>query len=739
MAGTSLRLYQTNADNRLIWDRRVPNATKLASFSHDTSTLASTGYHDRLVKLWKRQAFGPDDTRCDFIFLPHPTTVTAIHWGRSRRHERHTDNVFFTVCADGKIRVWATAESHMAHGIQAWATIDMRECIKPRSGLESASSQRCVFFVDSTDFTEACDVALKDRRSSFEIDDHTLEHFREVAKNCPEVCVIIDQHGHMSAWGLENTGHHERRPTDVFNIAHVEDFELPFMTPAESDRDGVHFLTFSTHGSHCAFVILAHLVDGRIFWVAGALHQMLSPSPHQERYSVKCIWTGHGDTVTGLSFNHSTDVLISRTEAKETLVWRQVRGPECSTLERKSSIDGLEHVYAAINLKCGALVVAVQRSAIYVLDTTGATARQIADSPFRCDGIPLRLIEVADVLDKDTSIVTLLTSKSEHLSWAICKVSGDRAGQDCIQRFDRGALDEVQALVCAQALAQPWNKESADVASHLTPRDMYMTCDEAGTVSLWSAIFDMDEGSIEWQTTSILQTRIQQPALAEISSSNKTAIIDSSMSSLTIWDQLHGLLEHEALFPSHDDVRELRWSQSETAPPILAVAFSYKIILLAPKRFTMSTTDPAWLSIQQYDTRELTSHPISAIEWLGGGNLVAGAGSQLYVFDKKFDASYAVMQQIQVPKDAEIKPDLLDLVSFVNQSLPIYHPAVLRQYMLAGQVDQVHRILLALQGATKFFSDGDSFDKWLKLPASTLWTSDKVGRIHSWFVRDLPS
>ncbi len=48
LGGTSLKLYQTNAENELIWDRKLSGPAKFAEFSHDASLVASTGLYDRL-------------------------------------------------------------------------------------------------------------------------------------------------------------------------------------------------------------------------------------------------------------------------------------------------------------------------------------------------------------------------------------------------------------------------------------------------------------------------------------------------------------------------------------------------------------------------------------------------------------------------------------------------------------------------------------------------------------------
>jgi hypothetical protein len=245
VAGAWLTLFSTLDSPKPIWREQLANSVKLANFSYDSAYIASTGKYDRLVKVWRRLSFGSEDTRFDFSYLPHPATVTNIHWRRPFHVDQTIDNVLYTFCADNILRIWAATDPHGLQTLHLWAQIDLLESIQPRRlDHAQASNLRFAFIIDGRDFMLATEHAVQERASENDNDDHSLSHLIEVANRTPEICVVLDDLGHMSAWGLENVGCKIRQTTNIFNVAHVDGLDLALPEVIEDESSYVQFYNF---------------------------------------------------------------------------------------------------------------------------------------------------------------------------------------------------------------------------------------------------------------------------------------------------------------------------------------------------------------------------------------------------------------------------------------------------------------------------------------------------------------
>lgn len=129
-------------------------------------------------------------------------------------------------------------------------------------------------------------------------------------------------------------------------------------------------------------------------------------------------------------------------------------------------------------------------------------------------------------------------------------------------------------------------------------------------------------------------------------------------------------------------------------------------------------------SIREINIRDLTPHPIGDSTWLSGGNLIIGAGNQLFVYDKDVDESAPVLTSLGKPYGKDTW-DLFEVVSRLNGPLPLYHPQFLRQLILTGKNILVQRILLALHKALKFFVEGDILDSYLGLDLEQFYNNSE--------------
>ena len=722
IGSSSLRLLQTANEGNVIWNRKLPKPVKIASFSHDASLVASTGLRDRLIKLWRRQSFGSDDTRFDFTYLPHPEVVTGVHWRRPQNHEHTLDNVLFSICADSKIRVWAATDPHGLQALQLWAEIDMRDSIQPRDMEDVRQiNERYAFIVDSGDFSLATQRAVQAASDSGQQENHALEHLVEVAKTSPEVCVILDRRGNMSAWGLENIGCKARKSTDKFNIAHVENVKLSFLHDVNSEEDNVQFLNFCIQQSKSPFTLLVHYLDGRVEWFESKLDELFDPSPRQQRLHAKALWTGHNGSVKKIVRSGSGKALLSRTSDNEGLIWRQGGDRTGMALIRSSSLSCREHIHRSCLLREGSFVVNLHHHGISLWDARSSVAQELLHCTFEAKGKPLCLIPLPKPgAESRASYLATITTKMEAIVWEIelPPMSQQKATEDLspkLQQFHSSDLGLGNDLAFVLPVDPAGSLQASSAFLDTFAKDLAISYTHTGVLRAWTATVDPKSRRVNWLVTSTLETGIDCPSLASGSSIRKIAVVDGAKTGLTIWDSWSSQLEYEAKYPSSDTIQDLDWSSTPDEQSILAVGFPYKVVILAQMRYDYLHAGPAWAPIREVHIKELSSHPIGDSTWLGSGNLVIGAGNQLYVYDKAVETSDDMIVDLSIPIHQHRSLSIFDLVTHLNGPLPLFHPQFLAQCILAGKLVQVQRIIIGLYKAMRFFVTGDELDSFVSM------------------------
>jgi len=725
---SSLKLLQTAEDESVIWHRRLPKPVKIAIFSHDASFIASTGYYDSLIKVWRRQSFGAEDTRFDFTYLYHPATVTGASWKKGRDGEHAVNDVLYSLCADKKVRVWATMDPHGLQALQLWAEIDLMESIQPRlNDLLDRPDERYAFFINAEEFQHVSQNVLQEVANKSEAKSHAREHLSEIANRSPDIMVVLDANGHMSAWGLEKVGCKARTATNIFNITHVNDFRLP-MTCEETARDrNLQFLTFCEIGPGSTFILLVHHFDGRIQWLDVRPDKLFDQSPRLDRIQEKALWTGHDAQIRKIVRNTSGRALISRTSDNEGLVWKQPKKSTGTLLARASTLKCPEHIHRTCLLREGDIVVNLHHEKITVWDAQSPVAALVASCDYEVEGKPLCLILLPVSKRESTTLyLAMISSRMKGVVWEVQLPS----------KPERNALNTVQATIKQYCTFQtevhddltfilPVDPAGSPVLSSgfldTFAKDVAVSYTDRGVLRTWTAALDLGKRTVAWLVTSTVETGVMMPSLASTSSIRKSAMVDSSKTGLTIWDMSSGQLEHDVKYQAQDQVRDLDWSSTPDDQSILAVGFPHKVVILAQMRFDYLSTGPAWAPIREINIKESTPHPIGDSTWLGGGNFVIGAGNQLFIYDKEVTTSDDMITELAIPMHEHKAMDLFKLVTYLNGPLPLFHPQFLGQCILAGKSTLVQRIINGLHKALRFFSPGDELDSFLTLPPESLF------------------
>ncbi|ESZ95068.1 hypothetical protein SBOR_4523 [Sclerotinia borealis F-4128] len=721
-------LFSTIDAPVVVWKQQLANPIKFANFSYDSAFIAASGKYDRFVKIWRRLSFGNDDTRFDFTYLPHPRTVTNMHWRRPFHVDQTIDNVLYTVCADNVLSIWTPTDVHSLQSLQLWGQINLQESIQPR-GLDEGkvSKLRFAFVIDGRDFTFATEHAVQERAASDSKEDHSLAHLIEVANRNPEICVVLDEHGHLSAWGLENVGSKIRQSTNIFNIAHVDGLELGLPTDLTDDTSYVQLYNFCNQ-SGGNLNVLVHHFDGKIEFFEADVANLFDPSPRSRRLKSKALWTGHSAAIKKIVRNVSGRAVVSRTDGNESIVWKHMEHAGGTSVFRQSIISQSEHVHRICVMRKGNFVIYLHHEHITLWDTRHSAAVKLADCKFYVMGKPLCILMLPE-LNKEGPVahVATITSKMKGIVWEVMlpqrrgsiQVNGyQEASIREFCQFDLGDDDDLAYVLPVDPAGSP-----PVISGFLDTfaRDIAISYTHSGLLRSWAARIDPEKEKVDWLQTCSVDTGISEPALASGSSIRKAALVNSSRSELTIWDVRGAQLEYSQDYESQDTIQDLDWTSTPDDQSILAVGFRYRVVLLAQMRYDYLNKGPAWAAIREVNIRDLTPHPIGDSTWLGGGNFIVGAGNQLFVYDKEVDSSAAT-----VLPPRKTSWDLFDAVSRLNGPLPVYHPQFLSQYILAGKNLLVQHILLALYKILKYYIEGEAIDSHLGMNIEDFYVNSEM-------------
>ncbi|KAK0639249.1 RAVE protein 1 C terminal-domain-containing protein [Cercophora newfieldiana] len=742
VAHSFLELYSTSSTPECSWRKKLANPVRLASLSYDSAYIASVGRYDRLVKVWRRLSYGTDGVRFDFIYLSHPQAVTNIQWRKPHFIDQTIDNVLYTFCTDNVVRVWTGSDSYGQQHLQLWGKIDLAEAIQGRDPLSpSFPSIRWAFILHGRDLSAATERAVQEGVPSGDDDAAAaLEHLIGVANRSPEICVVLDGRGHMSAWAFENVGCKTPK-SNIFNVAHVESPEFDFLKGlSPSSIPHVEAYSYCNTGGHLHIIL--HYFDGMMQVYRSNVASFFDPRPNKKRIALGSLWTGNSAPIRKIVRNFSGRAIISRTQDGECVVWRHKFGGVGTMLSRQVVIQHKKHIHRTCLLRKGRFVVFLHTNHISLWDCRESAPILLAEETYEVPGKPLCLLILPrhKVEDHTTAHIATITSEKHGLVWEVKLpfytpnhgpgvVNGNTHQRASISEYDRFELDDAgelgYVLPVDPAGAQPVISGFLDVFT----RDVAVSYTHSGRVEFWTArVGHNKRKGVEWLSTASMETGVSEPALVSGSTSKKAALVNSSRSSLTIWGVRGESLEYTQDFET-GTIKDLDWTSTPDSQSILAVGFPHRVLLISQMRFDYLNKGPAWAPIREINIRDFTPHPIGDSTWLGDGHLVIGAGNQVFAYDRQFDLSGALITSLRLPLRKKGQWDIFDAVQRLNGPLPVFHPQFLSQCILAGKIALVHSILLALNKTLKFWIEGEVIDDYLGLSLEDFYSVDHASKV----------
>ncbi|KAF8456637.1 RAVE protein 1 C terminal-domain-containing protein [Terfezia claveryi] len=738
VGSNSLSLWETAPGKvRTLWRKSVANPVKLAIFSYDATLVASIGAYDRLVKVWERLSFGSEDVQFGFSYLPHPRSVTGLHWRRPFHREETIDSVLYTLCVDSVLRVWAQVQSQDQGVLQLWAAIDLGSSV-PAPFTETStrpdhtspakscdlSATRHVLILDSKVFTRAAEAAVRAGGTS-EKQIENLNRLTDIAARNPEIVVVFDEKGRMTALGLDNIGNKNRKSTNVFHIVTGEMSELMAGVKLGDRGTYIHFLVFSSNKQESGgLVILSHFFDGQIHWFDTRLDELLDPAPRKQRLKLRGIWSGHSGSIKTLVRTAEGKALLSSTECGEHIVWSKVRTKGGVTLLKQSEIFPPDPVFRAVVMDTGRLVLTMHEKYVILWGTSRGTAAEIARCQYSLEGKILSLLLLPESDDGlHTFHVVAVTSQMRGVAWEVKtmpetqKSSTPRLRQYC--EFDLGETEEHHLLLAVDPVG--WTATMGGTLDRFS-REVVTSITPSGFLRSWVACVNLDKSEVHWLATFSVETGIHLASLMKSSSVGKAAIVGSSRNDLSIWASRNATLEHSIEFENHEVITDLDWACTPDSQSILAVGFRHRVLLLSQLRYDYLQRGPSWAPIREVKIREYTPHPIGDSIWLEDGGLIIGAGNQLHLRTRKIENEDGLIKSLNTyPHHKGAIMDLFDLVSHLNGPVPVYHPQFLQQCILCGRAKLVERILLNLHKGLRSYHEEIPLDNFLGIPLEVFY------------------
>lgn len=730
LGASRLRLYHTANNGSLIWDRELSSPVAHAKLSPDASLIASCARYDRLVKIWRRLSFGSEDVEFEIGYAAHPAAVTDLGWCRPQESKHGALHMLYTICVDGKARIWRNMDPHGLQVLQLWTEINLEESIQPNH-VDTAlhSHGRAVFFVDGADFK----AAIENARRGSELTP-VLEHLTEVCKRNPDVCVVLSDAGYMCAWGLPRLDDKAENSPNIFNVAYVKNFHLRAPSISSGRSQHLRITGFCSQESSSLYSILVHRFDGQIDWFEGEVADFFEPTPKKHRMQIRATWTGHESPIKKIIRTIDGRNVVSRTSANQAMVWKQIQRDNGTRLDRCSEFDSNEHIHRSCLLPGGKYLVNLHHKSVHLWNTGLSCASEVASCDFQFQGKPLCILLLPSPVESSVQYVATISSDMQGIVWQVRlnRLEGlnGTSKETCsimeeFSRFDLGSRGDLAfVLPIDPAGSKPTASSFLDTFS----KDVALSYTSNGTVSTWAAKLDPTTKSVGWLATATINTGIVEPSLTSGSSIRKIALVNAAKNGLTIWDTRSSQLEYQKDFGEGYTIQDLDWTSTPDDQSILAVGFPHKLVILAQIRYDYLDKRPAWAPIREIHTRESTPHPIGDSTWLSNGSLVIGAGNQLFVYDKVARASDDMVQDLAIPVHTHASLDMFNTVSLLNGPLPVFHPQFLSQCILAGKLAQAQRVIATLNKTLKFYSEGEDLDSTLSLSIDEFAFQSSVSR-----------
>jgi hypothetical protein len=713
VGGTRLVLWflsETNSPT-VIWNQSLPYPTVLAYLSPDSSLIASTGQHDRLVKIWRRLSYEVDGTRFDVSYLPHPSTITNLHWRKPWHQEQNLDNLLYTFCADSHVRIWGSCDPHALTVLQEVGDVDMNASIQPRRlSMSSISKRRYSFIIDSRDFSSATEKAVLN--SNGKGADHALEHLIEIANRTPEICVVLDGLGHMSIWGLENAGYKNKIPPSAFHISHVDGMNISVPQLSDPLHDYVQFCIFGGGQTPSSISILLHSFAGDIDWYDGQITHLFDTANRPERTHLVTSLAGAGAPVERLLRNVYGDVIMSTAREGFTSIWQQGKDSPTTPMLRRSTFNVGVEIVDAVILSRGRYAAILSVRGLELWDIREARARRLAIQELEDDRLPERITQsrVGSSRSLTSRVIVGYYADRTVEAWEMLlpQDEPERANghHEIIRSLGEVRLHAKNRYGALVSICDNMSTARRPTGSWDSALGFAAVLAKDGSLEMVKSHEQPDSTKPLLTSGTILETNILKPEMISANGFGKIAVVNEDSSRISIWDARTGAREYEHELDGTDTVKTFAWAVSSQGHAVLAICFDYHIVILGRVRYSRSSQ--AWIDLRHIRIRDYTTHAIGDVCWLRSGDLVVGSGIQFFIFEGFASSHHNENEPVLRAARSKIKTDeTFAMMAMLNALIPVFHPIFLATLICREGFNTTRRVVNRLSQQLKYFSHGD--------------------------------
>ncbi|KIW37519.1 uncharacterized protein PV06_10172 [Exophiala oligosperma] len=706
---------------RALWEEELAYPVALAYISPDSSLIASVGQHDRLVKIWRRLSYEAESARFDVSYLPHPAAVTNLHWRKPWYLEQNLDNLLYTFCSDSHVRAWTMFDPHALSVLQQVGDVDMNASIQPRRlSVNSMSTKRYAFIIDSRDFSAATEQAV--RSSSPGARDHALEHLIEIANRSPEICIVLDGLGHMSVWGLENAGYKNKIPS-VFHVSHVDGMNIHVPQLSDPLEDYVQFCIFAGGTTRSSLSLLLHSFAGDIDWYDSPITHLFDTAIRHDRTRLISSLAGHGAPIHRIARNVAGNIILSATEEGQASVWQNGANDKTAPLLRRSSFAIGADITDAIVMSRGRYAVVLTTHSLELWDVQHAKAKRLGALEIDPKHIPERITQsrVAGERALTSRVIVGYFRDSTAEAWEFLLPVGGG-----ISNRKPGFQEIIRALGDIKLHVQNRFRSRISICDNMNTNDRPIdpqTLSAMGyaaalakddTIEMVKSQEEPDSNKPRLFSGVSFETRIPNPKAMSASGYGKVVLVNDDSSNLSIWDAKTGSWEYQHELDGTDTIKTFAWAVSPQGQALLAVCFDYHIVVLSQVRYSYPTHENAWVDLRHIRIRDFATYRIGDLCWLRSGDLVVGSGIQLLVF-KGYARSHhnenaKPLQDIQKRASPE---SIFPVMSVTNSLLPVFHPLMISLFSAVGGLATCRNIMVRLNQELKYFTEGDTLSSFL--------------------------
>lgn len=695
VAGHRLTLWNLSDEQKpqVIWASYASSPIFMACFSPDAGLIASCGQHDRLVKIWRRLSYEQDSTRFDVSYLLHPSTVTNLSWRSFWHQEQNLDNLLYTFCADNHVRVWAHSEQHAYNIMQQIIDIDTSVSIQPRRlSVGSVSDNRFAFMLESRDLARAAERSLQTYRNG---KDHALENFIQIANRSPEVCVILDGRGHMSAWAIENAALRNKQDPDKSNVALVDGVDISLPSGRSLD-DHVQIRAFANNDASASLCILVHSYSGQIDWYQGTFVEFFDTAARTRRTNLLSCWSGHDSPLEKMISSYDGQSFISLDEQEHAILWCKSM---IGALVRQSRMRSDEPILDATILGNTNLVVLLHDKKLSVWDTRAMNAREIGGCELDAsEPVAIQHINRTEQNSQEIEVAVLFEdSKLKMYSISSPDLTRSRANEyhrSAGRTSAIGKLDIAKDDAVIFSLASQQRQHNNTVVS----------LSDAGLFKIFE-ISRSDLGE-SLNPSASLVTNVRASNIVASFDGTLHTFAHEDYRTISIWNSAQGVCEYVRTFQDLDLIHELHWHLTADGQLVLAIQFPYNVVVLGQQRYRLSDRKSTWELLQIVRTRRHSTVPINSLCWLQSCQLVLGSGSQILTFDVQKEPDVSDAGTRESVRDIEAQQYL----ALTNASLPAFNPELLGCLLESGYFSTISSIFHALNAELKFLVQGEKID-----------------------------